>query len=456
MTTAGLGDLSYLVGDDAAGVAAVVDPQIDVERYIEAARRHGLAITHILQTHVHEDFVSGARALAERMSGATVYASGEDNEPYGYACRLVRDGDRFELGNTLLTARHTPGHTPEHMAFLVAERQHAEAPYAVLSGGSLLVEAAGRTDLLGEDAARALTDAQHRTLQAFYARLPDHVIVHPTHAHGSPCGASIGDRFTTTIGYEKRFNPYLRERDPVAFARLALGDLPPKPRYYPRIKRINRDEPPRNTHATQIPALPAADFGAAIAKGNATLLDTRHMLAFGGAHVRGALNIGAAPQLPVWAGWMVEADVPILLVVERDDDVDAIVQSLARTGFRRIAGYLAGGMTAWQDAGLPLDTLDQLPVHALRERIDRYTPLDVRSPAEWRKGHIPGALHVFLPELEGRIPQLARDATYAVYCDSGYRASIGASLLRRAGFARAANVPGSWQAWQHAGFPVET
>ncbi|MGE5171515.1 MAG: MBL fold metallo-hydrolase [Rudaea sp.] len=450
--TEGLGDLAYLIGDTASGEAAVIDPQVDVQRYVEAARRHGVAISHVLQTHVHEDFVSGAGALALRSPGARVFASGEDHAPYGYDCRLVHDGDRFELGTVLLTARHTPGHTPEHLSFLVAESHRADTPYAVFSGGSLLVDAAGRTDLLGVQAAHKLADAQYETLHSFYARLPDHVIVHPTHAHGSSCGAAIGDRFSTTIGYEKRFNRFLVARERAAFMRLALENLPPKPVYYPRVKELNLRGTPVPLPAG-IAALTPREFQAAAGDGHA-VVDTRTMLAFGGGHVPGALNLGADPRLPVWAGWMLDPQQAILLVAADDGDVDDIVTAFGRTGFTRFAGYLAGGMSAWEQSGLPLESLPQVAVHALHERRDEYVPLDVRAPGEWAAGHVPGATHVFLPELPERIAALDETKRYAVYCDSGYRASIAASLLQRAGFGRVANVPGSWQAWTRAGLPV--
>lgn len=454
MPVPGLGDVSYLVGDDATGTAAVIDPQVDVERYTSAARRHKVAITHIFQTHVHEDFVSGVRALAARAPGARVFVGAEAVEPYGYEHVPVRDGERFDLGSVVLTARHAPGHTPEHVVFLAAEAERADSPWAVFSGGSLLVNSAGRSDLLGEDAARSLAAAQYRTLQEM-ASLGDHVIVLPAHAHGSPCGAAIGDRPKSTIGYEKRFNPYLQARDEAAFVEMALGNVPPRPSYYGRLKRVNTEGPPIEAGLPAVPALAPKSFRDEIQRGAAALVDTRHMLAFGGGHIEGATNIGMAPQLPLWAGWMLDAARPILLVLENDDDLESVLRSFARTGFTRFAGYLLGGMTAWEKAGLPLATLPQVTVHELRSSPRRLEPLDVRAPGEWAKGHVPGARHVFLPEIDRRLDELDPQAHYAVYCDSGYRASIAASELRRRGFRHVANVPGSWQAWRNAGFPTD-
>lgn len=454
MITEGLGDLSYLIGDDARGTAAVIDPQIDVDQYVRAARRLKVGISHIFQTHVHEDFTSGARELAARFGNAVVYASGDGNEPHGYEHQPVHDRDTFDFGSVVLTARHTPGHTPEHMSFLVAEEKRRDTPYAVFSGGSLLVNAAGRSDLLGSDEADELVSAQYRTLYDFYLGLPDHVIVHPTHAHGSPCGAAIGDRLSSTVGYERRFNPFLQANNEQAFHDFALQNLPPKPVYYPRLKQSNTDGPPLLGHLP-VPALPASAFKEAIEAGDSTLLDTRHMLAFGGGHIAGAINIGAAPQLPVWAGWMLDASKPLLLVLASDTDLDTVVTRLTRTGFSRLAGYLVGGMTAWENAGLPLQKMPEITVHEVQQKPGAYQLLDVRAPAEWAKGHIPGAQHIFLPELAARLGRLEKNAPIAVYCDSGYRASIGASMLQKSGFTRVVNVPGSWQAWRQAGYPTE-
>ena len=454
MVTGGLGDLSYLIGDDARGIAAVIDPRADVDIYVELARRHQVAITHILQTHVHEDFLCGATALAARVGHASVYASAEDAPRYGYAHEPVKDGDRFEFGGTLLTARHTPGHTPEHLSFVVAESGKGRSPYAVFSGGSLLVNAAGRSDLLGSDHVQALTAAQYRTLRDVYLRLDDHVIVHPTHAHGSPCGAQIGERLESTIGYERRFNPYLQCKNKGEFRRLSLQSLPAKPSYYPRLKDANTRGDGLNG-LPAIAALPAPAFSERIKRRETVLVDTRNMLAFGGGHIAGALNIGAAAQLPIWAGWMLDANRPLLLVLENDDSVDEVLHLFVRTGFTRFAGYLAGGMTAWDNAGLPVVRTPQVTAAQLHERPQDFTPVDVRSDGEWSSGHLPHATHIYLPELRSRAGEIAKNAHVIVYCDTGYRASIGASLLQQAGFPDVANLPGSIQAWKHAGYPVE-
>lgn len=457
LLTPAMGDASYLIGDDTAGLAAVIDPQIDIEVYLAAARRHGLSIRHVLQTHLHEDFVSGAAALAAACHSEDPGVGAREDPGYGFPHRQLKDGTVLELGSVRLTVRETPGHTPEHIAFAAAKGDQPDAPFAVFSGGSLLAGTAGRTDLLGQDRVEELTRAQFDSLRKVFLALDDGVLVYPTHVHGSPCGAAIGDRVATTVGYERRHNPLLQHADFESF-RAAMADLPPKPTYYERLKQANaRGE--KNSPRTQgISALRPKAFEAAAAMQDHLLLDTRHLLAFGGAHIPGALNIGARGHFAIQAGWMLDPARPLLLVLESDEHLAAVVTDLARTGLRRIAGYLAGGMTAWEDSGRPLQSVAQLHVRELARRLDKRPAdtlaLDVRAPQEWSKGHVPGARHVFLPHLRDQLASLPRDRLLAVYCDSGYRASIAASLLQARGF-EVANVPGSWQAWSACGLPVQ-
>ena len=451
--TADLGDAAYLVGDTAAGIAAIIDPQIDIERCLKSADSHGLVITHVFQTHVHEDFASGAVALA-KATGALVCVSGTDAPHYGFEHHAVVDGDAFEFGETRVTVRHTPGHTPEHIALLVATRENDDIPFAVLSGGALLVGTVGRTDLLGTERAQQLVRALYRTLHDVFLKLPDGVLVYPTHVHGSPCGAAIGDRLVTTIGYERLHNPMLALTDEAAFASKALAGLPPKPSYYLRLKELNTDAPSRAA-SRRTRALSVDQFAHLADAGDAMVIDTRHLFAFAGGHIPGALNIGAVGHLSIWAGWMLNAERPLLLVLESEAQLAGVMTRLARTGFDKIAGWLAGGMSAWQAVGKPLATVSVLTAAQLAEPRRERIILDVRAPQEYGIGHVPGARHLFLPDLPDSLVKLDRAAEIAVYCDSGYRAAIGASLLKRAGFERASVVPGSWQAWQALGLPVE-
>src|SRR5207237_5605099 len=293
--TEGIAELSYLLGDDDEGVGAIFDPRADVEVYVEMAREAGLAITHIFETHIHADLVSGSRELSARLESAKIYSSGEGGAEYGFGPEKVRDGDRFTFGEVMVTARHTPGHTPEHLSYLLAEADHPETPLGILTGDSLFVSSAGRPDLLGADHTKDLAKKQFHTLRDFYLKIPDHVMIYPNHGAGSPCGADIGDRLSSTIGYERKFNKFLQFDDVKQFTDYALATAPPVPKYYPVMKKVNAKVPDVLGNLPRVPSLPPKAFQKAIDKKTGVLVDTRTMLAFGGGHIPGALNIGGLP-----------------------------------------------------------------------------------------------------------------------------------------------------------------
>ena len=453
--TEGIAELSYLLGDDDEGVAAVFDPRADVDIYIDMAREAGVAITHIFETHIHADLVSGSRELCARVESAKIYASNEGGAEYGFDHEKVNDGDCFEFGEVLVTARHTPGHTPEHMSYLLADIDHADAPWGILTGDSLFVSSAGRPDLLGEKHTTQLAEQQFHTLRDFYLKMPDHVMIYPNHGAGSPCGADIGARLSSTIGYERKFNRFLQFPDVKSFTDFALKTAPPVPHYYPVMKKLNAEGPKVLGNLPHVPALPPKVFKEAVEKRRGALVDVRTMLAFGGGHIAGALNIGGSPILSIWAGWMLDPEMPILLVLESDDDLEKIVRLFVRTGYTKFGGYLVGGMKAWQGAGFPLEKIGQMTVHELNERKLSLQTVDVRSPGEWKKGHVPGARHIFVPELRKRVGELDPTKPTVVYCGSGYRSSIASSILKSAGFNELWNVPGSWEAWKAAKLPIE-
>lgn len=450
----GVAQSSYLLGGDSAGTAAVIDPRPDCEIYPEIARRYGLAITHVFETHIHADFMSGARELVERLGGqAKLCVSVEGGARYGFDHHPIRDGDRFTFGGAKMETRHTPGHTPEHVSFLLYEGER-DAPWGVLTGDSFFVDSVGRPDLMGDEETERLTEALFRTVRDFYMKLDDGVAIYPCHGAGSACGPDIGDRLASTIGYERRHNPYVRITDPERFRKKMNEDAPPVPTHYPRLKKVNAGGPPVVGNLPAVPGLPPAAFAAAIEDGDAQLLDLRDMLAFGGGHIAGALNIGARPELSVWAGWLIDPDRPLFLVMSDDRQLPEALRLLWRTGFTDFGGYLAGGMAAWREAGRPIRHVPQLSVQELHKE-DGILPLDVRKDGEWQNGRIPGARHVFLGELRERLDELDRDRPVATYCASGFRASIAASILAAHGFTRVHNVPGSWKAWKAAGFETE-
>lgn len=450
--TEGIAQLSYLVGDDSTGAAAVIDPRPDVEIYLQTARKYKLSISQVFETHIHADFVSGARELAAQ-TGAEICVSREGGARYGFAHRDIGDGEHFRFGSCVLTARHTPGHTPEHLSYLLSD-QDETSPWGVLSGDSLFVDSVGRPDLLGSDQTDQLANQLFDTMRDFYLRLSDDVLLYPGHGQGSPCGAEIGDRLTSTIGRERKRNPYLQMADRRQFIEQVLATAPPVPTYYPRMKWINAEGPKVLGQLPAVAGLPPEAFKQAVDRENAALVDTRSMLAFAGGHIPGALNMGARAELSVWAGWILDPAKPILLVLEDDTQLTEILPLFIRTGYIRFAGYLAGGMTAWAKAGLELARIRPMSVHEVNESRPGQL-LDVRSPSEWQSGHIPGARHFFLPELRDRVDELDRAQPVVTYCDSGYRASLAASMLAARGFHDVRNVPGSWQAWTSARLPVE-
>ncbi len=266
--------------------------------------------------------------------------------------------------------------------------------------------------------------------------------------------SAIGDRLSSTIGYERRFNAFLQFQDVQNFTDYALSTAPPAPAYYPRMKKLNAKGPEVLGNLPSVRGLPPKFFKEATDDKSNILIDTRMMLAFGGGHIKGALSIGGSPMLSIWAGWLLDPKKPILLVLESDDKLNEIVRLFLRTGYTKFAGYLVGGMKAWDNAGLPLEAVGQMTVHEVKHAGRRLQVLDVRSPDEWKGGHIPNARHIFLGELHEKLGELDKRKPTAVYCDSGYRASIATSILKRAGVSCVCNVPGSWQAWKKAGFPV--
>ena len=455
--TEGVAHLSYLIGDKATGKAAVIDPRRDVEVYVELARKNKLSITHVLETHIHADFVSGTRELVDRTGTAKAVLSVEGGAKYGFECEKLKDGDKIDLGRVILTAKHTPGHTPEHMSYLAAEGNRPDRPFAVFSGDCLFADSVGRPDLLGDDQTGGLAKQLYRSLYDFYLELPDDVRVHAAHGSGSPCGANISDRLMSTIGYERRNNPALQFQDEAKFIEYVLSTAPPEPVYYPRMKKINAEGPEVLGRLPSCSPLPPKEFAAAMKKGGVQLVDNRQMLGFGGGHIAGALNIGPRAELSIWAGWILDPEKPILLVLSKDADLPEVQRQLLRVGYTQFGGYLLGGMEEWDNKALPITDLDQMSVQELNAALPPrdLQIVDVRSPDEWQVGHIPDAQYIFLPELEKKAERLDKAKPVAVYCDSGYRASLAASLLKRHGFTQVHNVPGSWKAWLAAEYAVE-
>lgn len=456
----GLAHLSYMIGD--GGKCAVIDPRRDVEAYLQVARDEEVEITHIIETHVHADFVSGSRELAAR-TGATIYGGRIQNAEqgdYGFEIEELDDGDTLEVGSVELRALHTPGHSSEHLSFVVkGGGAGAEHEWAVFTGDTLFAGEVGRPDLepgaAHEELAGKLYDSLHDKLMV----LDDSLEVYPGHGEGSPCGSSIGARDRTTIGYERRYNPRLQDDDREGFVNTLLQELEdePMPTYYARLKHLNHDGP-RMMGALDAPeALDVAAVEELAQNDDVVLLDAREIEAFAGAHISGSLNIALRGSFPVWAGRVLDPGNDLVLIADGPTAVDKARRHLLRIGMD-LRGYLAGGFKKWFNASKTYASLGLMSVHQLHERVeagdDNLQILDVRTPKEWKSGRIEGATHIFVPELPEKMPQLDRERPVLTYCGSGYRASIAASMLAASGFERVYNLPGSMAAWKSAGYSV--
>ena len=454
----GLAQYSYVIACEGGGVAAVVDPRRDVDAYVEFARARRLRITHVLETHIHADFVSGARELAERADAELCLSAYDAGELYDvkFEHRQLHDGDAVDIGRVRLQALHTPGHTPEHLAFLVFDTARtSEVPEALLSGDFLFVGSVGRPDLIGEEAKLALAGRLYESVGRL-AGLPDGLEVHPGHGAGSMCGSGLGGRPMSTLGFERVANPYLRRnlsRD--EFIEMVLGHLPPFPPYYKRMKVLNSEGPPSLGPLSAPQAIAPSTFGQLVNEGH-VVVDLRDPLAFSGAHVPGAFGIGAGSNLSTWAAWVVPYGTPILLVAP-DADVAEAIRALARVGLDDVRGYLEGGMAAWIAAGNDVARLPLVSAEEVHERLsgDRTLKvLDVRSDEEWADGHVCGAAHVMGGYVPERATELVKDdPELAVVCSTGYRSNVAASVLARAGATRLINVAGGMNAWRKSGLP---
>ena len=437
----GLAQASFLVGCDRTKQAVVIDPRRDASVYVAAARQHGLTIVAAIETHVHADFVSGARELAQL--GARVYTG--PGAGLAYPHHAVCDGETLQVGDLTLTFLHTPGHTPEHIAVLA---EAAGRPARLFTGDLLFVGGVGRPDLLGEARTRQLASHLFDSLRRIMA-LDDAIEVHPGHGAGSLCGAGIGKEPSSTIGRERAQNAMLQYDDRGAFVKAVLADLPDTPPYFARMKQLNTAGPALLGDLRPLPAVRAA-AAAALAADGALILDLRGADAFAAGHPYGALNLAFGPKVGYWAGWVVPADVPLLLLADEPAHAQEAAVQLRRVGLDRIDGTMAG-FESWVGAGLRVAAIEQMSVDALRAAVDSGEPMrlvDVRTPREWQAGHIEGAINLPVGEIPARAAELAGDAPIATICEGGYRSSLAASLLAREGHAHMINVIGGMAAYR--------
>lgn len=452
-----LAQASYMIGCQATGEAVVVDPHRDTDVYVRAAAAEGMAVRYVTETHIHADFLSGSRQLA-RHTGATLLLSAEGGEDwqYGFAeqdgAQLLRDGDHIQLGKVTLTVLHTPGHTPEHLSFAVTDGAASSEPMGVLTGDFLFVGDVGRPDLLEKAAGIAGTmEAGARVLWKSLQRfkdLPDYLQILPGHGAGSACGKALGSVPSSTLGYEKMVNWAFQCADEAEFVERVLEDQPEPPVYFAHMKRMNRDGPVVLEKLSTPTHLTAEELATRLREG-ATVVDLRSRGDFASGHLPESLNIPWGQDFTTWAGWLLPYDAPIYFVAYDQEQAEGAARDLALIGIDRSEGFAdTGVLDWWSGAVAPLQRTTVTDWQGADRAVEEEDALllDVRNLTEWNEGHVAGAEHIHLGRLREVAETLDRDRPVLVYCRSGNRSGIGASLLQAAGFADVRNIEGGIRA----------
>jgi len=450
-----LAHASYLIGSE--GEAAVVDPQRDVDQYIEEAAAQNLKIKYVIETHLHADFVSGHRELAAR-NGAEIVFGAQAGATFSHAA--VRDGDKIRIGKVVLRIMETPGHTPESISVLVIDTEVSDQPQKILTGDTLFVGDVGRPDLAGGKGFTPpmMAAMMYDTLHDKLLKLADNIEVYPAHGAGSMCGRNMSQETSSTIGEQRKSNYALQPMAKDAFVRMMTADLPEPPAYFPKDAEINRTGAAPLVEVASVPGLTPPEVKLLAAQGD-VILDVRPASEFGAGHVPGSINVGLNGQFAIWAGSLIAIGTPLVIVAESEEKAGEAVMRLARVGIESVNGYLAGGIAAWHEAGLELASVPQITVNELHDLIADQTPLqivDVRRPAEYESGHVPRAQSVPLLGLQQNFANLGLDPTKptAVICAGGYRSSAATSILSRHGFSNLLNVVGGTSGWIAAGYSV--
>jgi hydroxyacylglutathione hydrolase len=444
----GLAHFSYFIANE--GTASVIDPRRDCDVYLDLARKAGVQITRIFETHRNEDFVVGSLELFERTGAEIFHGPGLD---WGYGTAL-NNGQKFPLGSIELIALQTPGHTEESMSYVLYDDPSRSTAAAVFTGDALFAGEVGRIDLLGHDQTARLAGLLYDSIHNKILPLGDGALLFPAHGAGSVCGSDISEREFTTVGIEKQSNPLLKlnKRD---FVEHKIGERLDRPPYFRRMEMLNISKRPTMTGLPDPKPLPPKAFAAARSRG-AVIVDTRAPESFAGAHIEGSESIWM-DGLAAYAGWLLQYDVPLLLVVEDQVHVETAVRTMVRLGFDNILGYLRGGMVQWCHDDLPFKTLRTASVEELKAMLDakdRVMILDPRPRHEWTKKHLSEARHIFVGELEANLAQVPKDQLIASMCSVGYSGGMAAAILQRNGYEDVVNILGGVSAWMAAGYPV--
>jgi hydroxyacylglutathione hydrolase len=440
-----------LIGQD---TCAVIDPQRDVDHYIEEARSQGVKITHIMQTHLHADFISGHMDLAEK-TGAPIYVAKSADCTFDHV--PLSEGDVVELEDMKLHVLETPGHTPEHLVYVVSDLSRSDSPVGAFVGDTLFVGDVGRPDLF-PNRAEELADKLYHSLHDKLMKLPDYCEVYPAHGAGSLCGRAMGAKWRSTIGYERNFNQVLQITDKAEFISSLTENMPTAPDHFSRCSEINRKGPAKVADLPRMEELTTAEFQEKAAEPDTIVLDTRSYLAFGSQHVPGSWHLDLKGNFPTFAGWVLPTDKKILLVADDHEKASETVVWARRTGVDNIVGYLEGGLSGWAVSGLQSNSVYQISSEELHEFVtgeDHFVLLDVRATQEYEDSHIKGAVNIPVAELRTRYEELDPFKTTVLVCSSGNRSSLGTSILKQHGFKDLINLAGGMTGYSAAGYAEE-
>ncbi len=454
-----LAQASYFVGCQKAGVAIVIDPKRDVDTYLKIAEEQKMKITHVAETHIHADFLSGSRELAA-LTGAKLYLSDEGGEgwEYEFPHEGLKDGSVFKVGNLKFEVIHTPGHTPESISFLLTDIPSTQEPVMLFTGDFVFVGDIGRPDLLEEaagikDTKVAGAKEMYRSVEAF-RNLPDHLQVWPGHGAGSACGKALGAVPSTTVGYEKIRNWALQfENNREGFIGYLLEDQPEPPKYFAMMKKLNKVDRPLLTEVPQPKQLTKEEFQSAMDKG-VKVIDTRQKRDFAAGYIPGTLNIQHNNAFPTWMGWFVSYDEPFILIA-KEEQMDELTRMLMRIGLDNISGYVPD-VNVWKELGHELETEEIITIDELKDIMVKGDAqiVDLRGASEYKAGHLEGADHVFVGTLEKNLDKISKDREVVIHCKTGDRAAIGYSILAKHGFKEVKNYLNGYEEWVTNGNPV--
>jgi hydroxyacylglutathione hydrolase len=456
-----LAQASYFIGCQKAGVAAVIDPKRDVDTYVDFARQNNMKITHIMETHIHADFLSGARELAA-LTGGELYLSDEGGPgwEYEFPHKGLKDGDTFMVGNLKFEVWHTPGHTPESISFLLTDTPASPEPVMIFTGDFVFVGDIGRPDLLEKAAGmKGTQDAgahqMYKSVQRF-AALPDYIQVWPGHGAGSACGKALGAVPSSTVGYEKIRNWAFRfHSDENGFVKFLLEDQPEPPKYFAMMKKLNKVDRPLLTEVPKLKKLTNDQVMEAMGKG-VKLIDARNKADFAKGYIPGSINIQGNNSFATWAGWYLNYEEPFMLLAD-ESQLDDLTRKLMRIGLDNIMGYVPS-TEEYVKAGGKLDTVKIIDTDELKDilAVNNVQVVDLRGATEYKQGHIKGADHVFVGTLLNNLDKVSKERKVVIHCQGGDRAAIGYSLLAAKGYENVLNYSASINEWVKQGNPLES